>query len=248
MFPNWRSARMLAACVVITFSAPAVQAHVLVEHQGTSFRTQSETFAPLANVAIGSADVRISGFGVYGQTSVPTNLIWVVFDADAPETPAFISAIHSIDEAPGSFAVNARWYDSPQIDITLQAKHRYAIGVLADRLGPAGFRWGMGITQKRYGGGGPAIDGNGLSLSFSAALANAGLAGSFHSSPSVYAFDRADPLEWNNALQPSLRIVSPVAEPREWMMLLSGLSLVGLIRRRQLRVKGQLASSKPGQT
>lgn len=237
MFPKFNFARSLATVALTTVMA-AVNAQVLVEHQGTSYRTGSDTFAPLADVLVGAADVRIGGFGVYGQTSVPANVRWVVFDAASPKSPTLLSSIQAIEAEPGSFATAARWHDSPTLDLTLQAGHRYAIGVISDTLGPAGFRWGVSVTQRRYGGGGPEIGAHGLSLSFSTALANAGLAGSFYSTPAIYTFDRADPLEWSNAIQPSLRIMMPVREPHEWGMLLSGLSLVGLIaRRRKLRLK-----------
>jgi hypothetical protein len=226
-------ARSLATFVFIIISAVAANAQVLVEHQGTTYRTQSDIFAPLAHVAVDDADVRIGGFGVYGQTSIDTNARWVIFDGAAPQAPVYLSPIRAIDGDAGSFAAKARWHDSPAMDFTLLANHRYAIGILADRLGPSGFRWGVGLTNKRYGGGGPTIDADGLSISFSATLANAGLAGSFYSTPFAYTFDRADPLEWNNAIQPSLRIMSPVAEPGEWAMILAGLVAIAWVSRRR---------------
>jgi hypothetical protein len=228
-------ARSLATFVFVFITAATVNAQVLLEHQGTTYRTQSDIFAPLAEVIVGAQDVHIGRFGVFGQTSVPTNIRWVIFDSLAPLEPVYLSDIRSVWGQSGSFATRARWYDSPAMELTLIANHRYAMGILADQLGTSGFRWGMSVTKQKYGGGGPAIEGEGLSVPFSASLANAGLAGSFYGTPFVYAFNRADPLEWNNALQPSLRIMSPVAEPGEWAMLLSGLVLVAWVSRRRKR-------------
>ena len=233
MFQRFDIARAIFTFVFIFINAFAAHAQILLEHRGTTYRTQADFQAPLASVAIGDADVPIGGFGVYGQTSVPTNLRWVIFDSASPQAPVYLSDVHAVAPEPGSFAAGARWHDSPAIDFTLLANRRYAMGVLADRLGPSGFRWGMSVTTNRYGGGGPAIDADGLTVSFGSALANAGLAGSFYSTPFVYTFNKADPLQWNAALQPSLRITSPVAEPAEWAMLLSGLMVVGWVSRRR---------------
>jgi hypothetical protein len=161
------------------------------------------------------------------------NVRWVIFDSLAPQEPAWLSSTQSIAGDAGSFAAGARWYDSPAMEFTMLADRRYAIGLMADRLGRHGFRWGVEVTADRYGGGGPAIEAAGLSVPFTAALANAGLAGAFYSTPFVYTFNRADPLEWNSAIQPSLRIMSPVAEPAEWAMLLSGLMVIGWASRRR---------------
>jgi hypothetical protein len=226
-------ARLLATFIVVVISTATVNAQVLLEHRGTTYKTQSNILAPLAEVVVGAKDVHIGSFGVFGQTSVPTNVRWVIFDSLAPLEPAYLSEIHWVPGETGSFATQGRWYDSPAMEFTLLANHRYAMGILADRLGTSGFRWGMSITRSKYGGGGPAIVAEGLDVPFSAALANAGLAGTFYSTPFAYTFNRADPLEWNDAVQPSLRIMSPVAEPGEWAMLLSGLMLIVWVSRRR---------------
>ena len=228
--------RAIAASIIIVIGISVAHAQVLLEHRGTTYRTQSDFYAPMAQVVGGDKDVTISGCGVYGQTSVETNVRWVIFDGASPHAPVFLSEIHSLAPKPGSFAESADWHDSPVIDVTLLAHRRYAIGLLADRLGPTGFRWGTSVTSQRYGGGGPSIEGDGLSLPFTAALANAGLGGSFYSTPFLYTYQRSDPLEWNAALQPSLRIASPVAEPAEWAMLLSGLMAIGWVSRRRRKV------------
>jgi hypothetical protein len=235
VFQKVSIARSLATLVFIFISATTVNAQILLEHKGTSYRTQSDNFAPLAEVIVGGSDVYITGFSVFGQTSVPTDVRWVIFDSLIPYSPVLLSPIHSIEGRPGSFAAKALWYDSPSIEFTMLANHRYAMGLLADRLGPSGFRWGVNVTSNRYGGGGRTIDADVVSVPFTAALANAGLAGSFYSTPVVYTFNGADPLGWNDAIQPSLRILSPVAEPAEWAMILAGLMLIGWVSRRRRR-------------
>jgi hypothetical protein len=232
-------ARLLATLVFVFVNAGSVNAHVLIEHQGTTYRTQADTFAPLARVVVGPADVHIGGFGVYGQTSVGSNLKWAIFDAADAKSPVFLSAPQAVEASAGSFASNAQWYDSPAVEFTLLANHRYAMGVLSDRLGPMGFRWGVSLTESRYGGGGPAIEADGFAMPFGSALANAGLAGSFYSTPFVYTFNGVDPLQGNSAIQPSLRIMSAIAEPPEWVMLLTGLIVIGWVSRQTNRRRKQ---------
>ena len=209
MFQKVSIARSLATLVFIFISATTVNAQILLEHKGTSYRTQSDNFAPLAEVIVGGSDVYITSFSVFGQTSVPTDVRWVIFDSLAPKSPVLLSPVQSIEGRPGSFAAKALWYDSPSMEFTMLANHRYAMGLLADRLGPSGFRWGVNVTSNRYGGGGRTIR-DIVSVPFTAALANAGLAGSFYSTPVVYTFNGADPLGWNDAIQPSLPFSVPL--------------------------------------
>jgi hypothetical protein len=235
VFQKFGIARATAAWIIISIGISVAHAQILLEHRGTTYRTQSDFHAPLSQVVVGDKDVSIGGFGVYGQTSVETNVRWVIFDSASPRVPVFLSDVYALAPEPGSFASSARWHDSPVVDFTLVANRRYAMGILADRLGTTGFRWGTSVTSKRYGGGGASIEAEGLSVPFAAALANAGLGGSFYSTPFVYTYAGPDPLEWNAALQPSLRIASPVAEPAEWAMLLSGLMAIGWVSRRRRR-------------
>ncbi len=96
MLLNFDLSRSLATLVFVLINVTNVDAQILFEHQGTSYRTQADMFAPLTEVVIGAEDVRIGGFGVYGQTSVPTNVRWVIFDSMTPRSPAFLSPIHAL--------------------------------------------------------------------------------------------------------------------------------------------------------
>jgi hypothetical protein len=216
-------------------TAATAYADVIIQRQGNRYIEESNVFAPLTEIVVGGTDLHINGFGVFGQTSVDTNVKWVIFDSLASKSPAFLSASHAIVGTPGSYAANARWHDSPALDITLLANHRYAMGILADKLGPTGFRWGATATRNVYGGG-SAVSENGLSMPFSTALANAGLAGSFYDTPRLYTFvGQSDPMQWSNAMQPSLRITAAIPEPGEWSMLLSGLLMIGVAAHRRKR-------------
>lgn len=233
MFLKFDLSRSLVALAFILIIAATADAQTLFEHQGTSYRTQSDMFAPLAEVVVGGEDVQIGGFGVYGQAAAPANVRWVIFDSIAPRSPAFLSPIHALPEEAGSFAAAASWHDSPGMEFTLLANHRYAMGILSDRLGKNGFRWGVSVAPGQPGGGGPAASAGQFSVPSGAALANAGLSGSFYSTPYVYTFNGADPLQWSNTIQPSLRIMAPVAEPAEWALLLSGLIALSWVAARR---------------
>jgi len=225
----------LLAVIAFALTAATARADVIIERQGTSYIEQSNTFAALAEIVVGSADVHINGIGVFGQTSVPTNVKWVIFDSLTPASPTFLSGMQAIAGTPGSYATSARWYDSPLIDFTLQANHHYAMGLLSDKLGPTGFRWGITPTST-YAGGGPAVSAHGLTMPFGSVRANAGLSGSFYSAPSVYTFaGQSDPLQWSDSFQPSLRIMASVPEPRQWSMILSGLLVLGVVAHRRRR-------------
>jgi hypothetical protein len=132
-----------------------------------------------------------------------------------------------------------QWYNSPAMSFTLLANHSYGIGLLYDKVNTNGFQVGQTFSSNfppSYGG--PSIVGNGLTMPFMAALADAGVCTSGDVGPctsGTVTFDSApDLLNIANSAQSmkSLQIFA-VPEPAEWTMLVTGLLAIGFIAHRR---------------
>ena len=102
-----------ALLCTLTLAAPATSAFALISNQGSSFFSMTNDFGgfsdfqPIAYLHVGSADVEVGGFGVYGAAEAPGRLRWVVFEET---TPVYLSNPQSVSQQ------GPRWYDSPGID------------------------------------------------------------------------------------------------------------------------------------
>ena len=199
-------------------------AAILIQNQQTSFITSTGN-EPLTKVLVGGADVPITGFGVFGQAQTAGNLKWVIFDSTRLTSPVFLSPAQAVAANPGVFADHAQWFDLTNISFTLLAGHTYAMGLISDRFGSTGFRWGA--SPDNLTGPYPTISANGLSLPFMQSLDNSGvIGGTFTNTPNILQIDRT------NRRQMSLRIfgsddVGTVPEPAS-LILWSVLGLIGL--------------------
>jgi hypothetical protein len=198
----------------------------LIEYQGTTFMGVTNQNQPLAKVVVGSSNVTIGGFGVYGQAQVAGNVKWLIFDPALATPLVYLSGAQAVAARSGTFASQAMWYDSPAINFTLQAGHTYAMGLIADQVGTNTFRWGSSADNPF--GPYPTTTANGLSLPFMQALDNSGVvSGAFTNTPTLYTVNNS------NRRMMSLHISAPIPEPAEWTMLIAGLLVIGLIAHRR---------------
>jgi hypothetical protein len=203
----------------------SAEAAILIQNQQTDFITAANRNEPLTKVVVGASDVAISGFGVYGQSQIAGNLKWIIFDANQPTSPVFLSPAQAVAANPGAFADHAQWFDLTSISFTLLAGHTYAMGLISDQFGTNGFRWGA--SPDNLSGPYPTIAANGLSLPFMQSLDNSGvIGGTFTNTPNILLIDRT------NRRQMDLRIFGPdsggsVPEPAS-LILWSVLGLIGL--------------------
>lgn len=214
---------LFALCAFLAGALPGHSA-VLVGTQGSSFFSAAErgvfdTFQPVADVFVGSSDVSIGGFGVYGAAEAPGRISWVIFQNDS-----LLWQSASYDVAPGA----ARWYDV-SYSTTLSSGQTYTMGVVANDL----FAWGRNAeSDEGYGD----IGGSGLVIRARHTIAQLDVVqgGNFGSDPilargfelsgdqmSVRVFDSA------GAAPP------PIPEPAEWSMLLAGLLIVAFVANRR---------------
>jgi hypothetical protein len=213
---------LIALCLVVG-TAGLASADLLVEYQGTSYLGATNQNQPLAKVVVGTSDVIIGSFGVYGQAQANTNLKWVIFDSTQLSSPVYLSAALAVPGTSGTFADVAQWYDSPELNFTLLAGHTYAMGLIADEVGASTFNWGA--SPDTPFGPYPSVVGGGLTLPFMQALDNSGLvSGEFTNTPTLYTVNNS------NRRDMSLRVFSPEAAPVPIppTVLLLGSGLVGL--------------------
>ena len=137
----------LMAVIAFALTAATARADVIIERQGTSYIEQSNTFAALAEIVVGSADVHINGIGVFGQTSVPTNVKWVIFDSLTPASPTFLSDMQAIAGTPGSYATSARWYRLPADRLHAAGESPLRNGTALRQTGSDGIQMGNNADQ-----------------------------------------------------------------------------------------------------
>ena len=213
---------MISLVAILNGTATAA---IITQYQGTSYKGMSNQNEVLAKVIVGTTNVLINGFGVYGQAQVAGNLKWVIFESTQTTSPVYLSLAEGVTGNPGTFATKAKWYDSPAISYTLLANHTYAMGVLSDQVGTNTFNWGS--SDYSPFGGTPTVTGGGLSMPFMEALSNSGVSsGAFTSTPTLYTVNNS------GSYETSLRVSVP--EPATLLSLGGGLSLMLLRRRRQL--------------
>jgi hypothetical protein len=183
---------------------------------------------PLATLTVGTSNVTIGGFGLYGRadfasTAAPVQVTWALF-----EDGVFNGAYSFQQTVTNS---DARWFNSPGVEVTLTAGKTYQMGVLANDT----FTWGFYFS-------GSNLTQNGLTHEAampSAVVTLAGGAGSgFLGDPVSY--------DWGSPypdLQPALRVYGadyaslppPIPEPSEWAMLLARLMVVAFVAKRRSR-------------
>ena len=214
---KWIKRGVIALCLVAG-TAGLASADLLVAYQGTTY-SGAGVNQLLARAVVGADDVAIGSFGVYGQAQANTNLKWVIFDTTQLSSPVYLSAALAVPGDPGTFAAEAQWYDSPELNFTLLAGHTYAMGLIADNV--TSFRFGA-AAYNPFGGVQP-ISGDGLTLS-AQYVDNSGVVnGVFTNTPTLY--PGAD-----TRFLTSLRVFSPAASPVPIppTALLFGSGLVGL--------------------
>jgi hypothetical protein len=211
---------LFALCAFLAGAVPA-HSQVLVGTPGSSLFSLTEfgafsTFQPLADVAvIGSSNVSIGGFGVYGAAEAAGKIRYVIFDNDS-----LLWQSGSYDVAVGS----AGWYDV-SYPTTLASGHTYTMGVVANNL----FAWGRNsVSDEGFG----PIGGNGLEIRAPQTFAQLDLVqgDDFVGDPLVL---RGFELFGD---QTSVRVLAPIPEPSEWSMLLAGLLVIGFVANRRRRM------------
>ena len=219
---------LFALCSFFTGALPGHSA-VLVGAQGSSLFSLTElgefrTFQPVSDlVVIGSSDVSIGGFGVYGAAEAAGKISYVIFHNDS-----LLWQSAAYDVAPGS----AKWYDAAY-STTLISGDTYTMGILANNV----FAWGQNTASDESFG---SVGGNGLAIMPHQPFAQIDLVqgGDFATEPFLLrGFERSE-------YQTSLRVFDvagaaapPIPEPAEWSMLLAGLSFVAFVANRRRRIQ-----------
>ena len=248
-------AGVLAAMCTSFAAMPAADASVLLTNEGTSFISMSDTFnmpdptsQPLATVTVGSSNVFIGGFGVFGKAEAPTNLMWVIFEGSSNSPKyTFNQTVTATTDAAGA------WFNSPSLNslnngagFQLVSGQTYAMGVVST----GSFAWKRDYDPG-FGDTFPSIPQDplhpqlGLTLQASEAVALVGFdQSSFVGDPTRFA--EADSGQFApGAIRSSVQIFSagdfgggptpPIPEPAEWSMLLAGLLVVAFVANRQRR-------------
>jgi hypothetical protein len=204
--------------------ASTASASILVSNQGSTFFSMTEfdffsEFQPMAEVFAGSS-INMSGFGVYGRAESAGSIKWAVFDGSSLIYESGSQAVSS-----GS----ARWFDSPTMNVTLQAGHTYSMALVATNM----FAWGRNEEPVS------PITANGLTINAYEGLVHApntnpNGGGGFAGSP-IWASD----LGGVDYFQGSVRvdgIPAAIPEPSEWAMLVAGLMVIGFVANRRRKV------------
>jgi len=180
-------------------------------------------YQPFAQITVGSTDVMMGKFGIWGAAEAQSQIKFLVFDQ---ENLIYSSA--SIAASPQGL----RWYDSPGLSLKLQKDHTYSLGVVSNNL----FAWG------RYDESGFATGmQNGLNHDVRENIVQVSLTGN---PGSGYAGNPFLVPEYGvDYFQSSVRVFDlagggptpPIPEPAEWSMLLAGLLVVAFVANRQRR-------------
>jgi len=213
---------VFALCMAVA-GASTASASVLVSNQGSTFFSMSDfgvftDFQPIAEVVVGSSNVNMGGFGVYGAAEAAGQVKWVVFDG---LNLVYQSGAASVSQQ------SARWYDSPAMSLTLASGHTYSMGLVASNM----FAWGRNEEPIS------PISGGGLTINAFESISNPtfSTSGNFAGDPILI------PEYGVPYYQGSVRVfdtgggVPAIPEPSEWAMLLAGLMVVGFVAKRQRR-------------
>lgn len=176
--------RIMAAIIgLVSILGATAAADVIVQYPGTGVTGVAGVNQLLARLTVGTSDVQIGGFGVFGQAQGATTLKWVVFDVTQLSSPVFLSSAVTVPANPGTpYASFARWYDSPDMDFTLLANHAYAMGVLSNLAGA----FLLGQDYFPFGGN-PTVGGGGLTLPPGNYVVNSGVVGTtFTNTPTLF--------------------------------------------------------------
>jgi hypothetical protein len=215
---------LFALCALLAGALPA-HAAVLVGTQGSTFFSLTNdwevfrTFQPIADVVIGSSDVSIGGFGVFGAAEAAGKISFVVFENDA-----FLWQSASYDVEPDG----PKWYDVDYVK-TLVNGSTYTMGVVANNM----FAWGQN-TESDVGYGPVGGDGIVIMPLRTHAQLDIEQGADFVTEPFLQrALD-------DTAYQTSVRVfdvagVPAVPEPAEWSMLVGGLLVVAFVANRRRR-------------
>lgn len=222
--------RLLIAGALVLGTVTNADASPLLEHQGSGLGGTTNENQQLAKVTVGSTNVQIGGFGVYGRAQTTTSLGWVIFDMNDLLNPVFVSGPQQVNAT-----TSATWYDI-SAPLTMLAGHTYAMGVVADKVNSGGFQWST--TYNPFGG--SATTQNGLSLLHSTAGVRAGYCNGGWGpcgATTLSAFlEGTYPDVFMSTLDTRTKMslhVQAVPEPAEWSMLIAGLLVVGFMAHRR---------------
>lgn len=219
---------LFALCTMLA-GAPAANAGVLIQDQGTTTFSMSDfgvysEYQPFAQITVGSADVMMGGFGVWGAAEAAGQIKFLVFDQE--------NLIYSSASIAATQTQTLRWYDSPVLSIKLSKDHTYSLGVVSNNM----FAWG------RYDESGFATGlQNGLNHDVRENIVQVSLTGNPGSNYAGNPF--LVPEYGVDYFQSSVRVFDlagggvapPIPEPAEWSMLLAGLLVVAFVANRQRR-------------
>jgi len=170
---------------------------------------------------------------VFGAAETAGKIKWVLFEGDNLLWQSGTQLV-SGTSTPATYLQNATWFDSPAINVTLQANATYSMGVVANNM----FAWGGNVEyDATYG----PITANGLTIAANERLVQLDLTPDGD-------FAEGVPIRMSDAwyfpyIQTSVRVFSagaggatpPIPEPAEWSMLLGGLLIVAFVNNRQRR-------------